>query len=166
LVGHLPMKTIARYFDPQSDVWRRFTHRAQLVMAVADQFALEQGTNEIRPEHILRALASVDRGVGRSVLEDLDIDLFKLLPDIVKLLPRCKGAGPPPFEADLGDAAHALLAAARCAGVELGHRYVGTEHLVLGILADSLPASEFLKQRGATYELALAGVQQLLGEGR
>src|SRR5438094_6592113 len=117
-----PMSTIGSYFDCENEIWKRFTDRARLVMAVADQFALEQRVNEIRPEHILRALASVDCGVGRAVLDGLNIDLFKLLPEIVELLPA--GSGAHPLNRDFGKAGRALLAATHRAASELAHNYI------------------------------------------
>jgi ATP-dependent Clp protease ATP-binding subunit ClpC len=132
------------------------------VLAVAHQFALEQRSPGIEPEHLLRGLASLDLGVGRSVLANLGIDLFKLLPEIVELLPRRSDIPLP--ERDLSASGNAVLAAARRAASELGHRYVGSEHVMLGLIAHPSSASAFLVQRGASYDGAINGVKQLLGE--
>jgi ATP-dependent Clp protease ATP-binding subunit ClpC len=133
-------------------------------MAVAHQFASEQRAREIEPEHILRAIASVDRGVGRTILDSLGVDLFLLLPRIVELLPThdheyC-------IDIEFGVRGNELLSVAWQIASSLSHEYVGTEHLTLALLRVNGQASDFLRHRGATYEAALDAVTRLLtGEG-
>lgn len=155
------MALIARYFDPHNALCARMSERARLVLAVADQFAMEQGVGEIEPAHMLRGLASVGCGVGRSALQGLGIDLFDLLPAIRQLTPRHHGM--PALERNFSPRGQAVLTAARQASADLSHRYVGTEHLVLGLLAEPSTAADFLMQRGATHEAVMAEVKRLLG---
>lgn len=138
------------------------TDRAKVALAVAYQFAWEQRSMTIEPEHILRALGSIDRGTGRMVLEELRVDLFRLLPQIVELLPRL--ASEHPHETpQLREHGITFFNDVRAAANELNHGYVGTEHLVLGLLCQESPASTFLRDRGITYKSAIDGVRQLLG---
>lgn len=126
-----------------------FTDRARLAMAVADNFALEQCAKSI-----------IDCGVGRAILDSLAVDLFALLPEIVKLLPR--QPFDPVLERDISQRTQTLLAEARRSASNLNHRYVGTEHLVLAMLSVPGIASDFLRQHGATYEKATAAVEEVL----
>ena len=138
------------------------TDRAKVALAVAFQFALEQRSMTVEPEHILRALGSIDRGVGRRVLDGLGVDLFQLLPQIVELLPPLSSEYPHQMP-QLGEHAITFFNDARTAANELNQRYVGTEHLVLSLLCQETPASTFLRDLGITYKSAIDGVRQLLG---
>lgn len=86
---------IWRYFDHRFTPCERFNDRARLVMALSEQFAAEQHSPRIEPEHVLRALGSADRGVARTVLEGLGVDLLSLLPCIAATLPRLANAFSP-----------------------------------------------------------------------
>lgn len=167
-----------RYFELSNTTCKRFTDRARLTLALAEQFAFEQRVQEIEPEHILRGLASGGRGVGRTALEKIGIDLFRLLPQIVELLPpypekplapvdemlaNPSKCSPDPF---LGVRSLACLEAARAAASELQHNYYGSEHLVLGVINTESAASAFLKARGATAQLFRDAMAQILyGDG-
>ena len=154
---------IWRYFDLGYAPCEWFTDRARLVMALAEVFAAEQGSLFIEPEHVLRGLASGPRGVGRMVLERLGVELLSLLPGIAASLPALGGGFLP--DHTFGPRAEMLCSAARDSATELAHRYVGTEHLLLGLLRTPGPASAFLQERGVTYEKALRAVIEMLGVG-
>jgi ATP-dependent Clp protease ATP-binding subunit ClpC len=156
----------------------RYTERARLAVALAKQFAREQ-RRPIEPEHILRGIASGGRGVGRAVLEELGIDLFRLLPEIAELLAAYPAKPLPPIgemlasdpskyfpEPVLGAGAVACLDTARRIAKELRHNYLGTEHLVMGLVDGQSSASAFLRARGATGQSVRDGVVRLLiGDG-
>jgi ATP-dependent Clp protease ATP-binding subunit ClpA len=176
------MRGLWRYFDLANPTYERLTDRARLVFALAEQFAHEQRAPAIEPEHILRGLASGGRGVGRTVLEEMGVDLFRLLPEIVELLPSYPERPRPPVEEmlaegpraiakyfpdlDLGPGGAACLEAARSGAKGLDHNYLGTEHLVMGLVAVQSPASAFLRDRGIAAEPFREGVVRLLvGDG-
>ena len=163
-----------QYFDLPNATYEGFTDRARLTFALAEQFAC----SEIEPEHILRGLASGGCGVGRTVLEEMGVDLFRLLPEIVELIPECPKKPLPPVEEILAEGPAAVakyfpdkvlsrdsatcLEAARSGAKGLEHNYLGTEHLVIGLIAVQSPASAFLHDRGVTAEAFRAGVVRLL----
>lgn len=168
-----------RYFDLSNATCHGFTDRARLTFALGEQFALEQRAPNIEAEHILRGLASGGRGVGRTVLEEMGIDLFRLLPMIAELLPMYPEKPLPPIEEMLandptkyfpdlvlGPGGTACLEAACESAKELHHNYLGTEHLVMGLIFGQSPAAAFLCDRGATGEVFRERVVRLLvGEG-
>ncbi|HEX4794173.1 MAG TPA: Clp protease N-terminal domain-containing protein [Humisphaera sp.] len=168
------MKGIWRYFDLSTSTYARFTGRARLVMALADQFAGERHAREITPEHILRGLASGGRGAGRTVLDEMGVDLARLLPELIDLSPLQPIASLPSMsemasdpakyfpEMELGPAAVECLAGAKRAAEDMKHNYIGTEHLLLGLLSQDSPAAGFLRERGISFELARSGVCRLL----
>ena len=146
-----------------SEITHPMTDRAKLALAVSYQFAWEQRSPTVEPEHILRAIGSIDRGVGRRVLDELGIDLFGLLPEIVELLPPLPSKQP--YEMPrLGEHGITFFNDARAAANELNHHYLGTEHLVLGLLCQESAASTFLHDRGLTYASAIDAVKRLLGQ--
>jgi ATP-dependent Clp protease ATP-binding subunit ClpA len=156
------MTSPTRYFSSRYDLCEGMTDRARCVLAAAHQVALEQRSAAIEPEHVLRALATGDRGVGRCALEALGTDLPRLLPKIVELIPP--HMQDPPAGPEFGPRGEALLAAARSAAAELNHLYLGTEHLVLALLREPSPIRDLLRQNGVTYESAFEGVKRLLGQ--
>ncbi|HZK79935.1 MAG TPA: Clp protease N-terminal domain-containing protein, partial [Humisphaera sp.] len=69
-----------------------------MVFALADHFAGEQRSRDISPEHILRGLACASCGIGRTVLNGLGVDLLRLLPAVMQLLPPYPIRPLPPIE--------------------------------------------------------------------
>ena len=174
MIGHIPMSGSWQYFDPSNAAYERFTERARLVFALADHFAGKQRSPDISPEHILRGLACASCGVGRLVLNGLGVDLLRLLPEVMELLPPYPARPLPPMEElmadparsfperEFGPGARKCLEAAWRAAAGLNHNYLGTEHLVLGLLSHECPAAAFLRGHGVNLESAKSGVIELL----
>lgn len=125
----------------------RLTDRAIKVLRVARDRATTNRDPQITPEHVLWALANVERGPGRLALERLGVDLRKSLRELELLHTACSGdphsAPVPSPEVDQ------LLQNAKAQAKLLRHDYVGTEHLILGLLSGgTCPALHFLHQRG------------------
>ena len=173
------MRGLLRHLKLSIDTDRDFTNRARLAVALAEQFARERKAVEVEPEDILRGVASGGHGVGRTVLDGMGVDLFRLLPEIAELAPTFPAKPLPTIDEMLksdpakyfppvvfGRAGKASLQAARSAAKNLHHNYLGTEHLVMGLINGSSSAAAFLRQRGVTAESFRAGVVQLLcGDG-
>ncbi|NUW42692.1 Clp protease N-terminal domain-containing protein [Nonomuraea rhodomycinica] len=92
------------------------TVRARKALDLAAREAGARGDDRVTADHLVAALASLNDGVAVMALAGLHIDVHE---------PRSRSAG-----ADLGQVTE--LARAEAAG--LGHRYIGTEHLLLGLI--------------------------------
>jgi adenosylmethionine-8-amino-7-oxononanoate aminotransferase len=143
----------------------RFTDRARKVMGLARQETLRFHHDHIGPEHVLIGLLSEGGGIGASVLKSLDVDLEKLRREAerrIKAGAAQGGMGQVPFSAPTKRVLEGTLDEA----TKLGHNYIGTEHLLLGLLrVREGIAAEALASRGVTLEAVREGVRSLLGEG-
>lgn len=149
-------------FDPANP--DLLTGRAKRVFVEAEAIAMRRGSSQIAPEDLPLALARCDRGVGRVVLESFSIEADQLREALPALAPRHEvGACRP---APLGfspDALH-VVAWAKEEAAALGHRYLGTEHLVLGLLRDETSeAGAYLRDRSASVERAREILRSILG---
>jgi len=126
---------------------------------------MERNANEIEPEDVLLALARGQLGVGRRILEALSVHLEQMQDELARLVPhRPRGLGWKSALAFSAEALHAL-AWAKEEAASLGHNYLGTEHIVLGILRDpNSRAAKFLREQHATIESARDAVRTILGE--
>lgn len=113
-------------------MYERFTDRARKAMQLAGQEAQRFGHEYVGTEHVLIGLLAEGSGVAANVLKNLDVDLAKLRAEVQRLL----RPGP---DAVAGTTSQTPLAkkVVEFAVEEartLGHGYVGTEHLLLGLL--------------------------------
>jgi ATP-dependent Clp protease ATP-binding subunit ClpC len=116
----------------------------------------------VAPEHLFWALAQMEPNVGQATLQRLGLDLTHELDRVEALV----AAIPPDTQKGEPLAGHELdrlLAAAKVASDSLGHVWVGTEHLVLGMLScTDNPCREFLSKHGIVAETFRAAVLELL----
>ncbi len=114
----------------------RFTDRARRVLSLARREAERLGQDHIGTEHILLGLARIGGGVADRALRKLDVDLQTIRTKVQELI----SFGPPAVTSELipftPRARHALEFAQDEAN-HLGHDYIGTEHLLLGLLRES-----------------------------
>ena len=116
-------------------VFERFTDRARKVMALANQEAQHFNHEYIGAEHILLGLVKEGTGVGARVLKNLNVDLGKVRLEVEKLFK----SGPYPVAPGKLPLAPSVKTVIECAIEEsrnLNHNYVGTEHLLLGLLRE------------------------------
>jgi len=114
-------------------MFEKFTDRARKVCAIAQQEAYRFNHKYIGTEHLLLGLAKEGSGVGATVLKNLDIDLKKLrlkLEKTIKAGPDMVTMGKLPYAPHAKKVIEYSIEEARA----LGHNYVGTEHLLLGLL--------------------------------
>ena len=135
-------------------------------MALAKQDAQRFGYDQIGTEHIFLGFLKEGSGVGTNVLRSLDVDLSKVLLEVEKLVKS--GAGR--VASSRMPYAPRSKKAIRCAIEEargLQHDYVGTEHLLLGLLReqDGL-AAQILVNLGLELEDVRQGVFDLLSPSR
>ena len=146
-------------------MYERFTDRARKVMQLANQEAQRFNHEYIGTEHVLLGLIKEGSGVAANVLKNLDVDLRKIRLEVEKLVqsgpdmvtmgklpqtPRAKKV----IEYSMEEARH------------LSHNYVGTEHILLGLLREQEGvAAQVLMNLGLKLEEVREEVLNLLGHG-
>jgi ATP-dependent Clp protease ATP-binding subunit ClpC len=131
------------------------TDRAKSVFAEAEAVAMRRAASDIAPEDLLLALARCDRGVGRLILEGFSIKLDALQDELASLAPRHEIPESQHVALGFSPEAQHVLAWAKEEAAALKHGYLGTEHVVLGLLRDATSnAGMFLRERSASSERA------------
>ncbi len=143
----------------------RFTDRSRKVLAFASQIANGFGCDEVRPEHVLLGISKEGSGVGNSVLKTLNIDFPSLKKEVELIHQKAKASIPD------GKLFHSIetkkvIENAADAARTLNHNYVGTEHLLLGIMmAPSNKANDILVNKfKLKYEDVLVDIKNALGQ--
>ncbi|NQU77042.1 MAG: AAA family ATPase, partial [Planctomycetes bacterium] len=116
-------------------MFERFTDRARKVMALANQEAQRFNHEYIGTEHILLGLVKEGSGVGANVLKNLGVDLHKVRMEVEKLVksgPDMVTMGKLPQTPRAKKVIEFAIEEARA----LNHNYVGTEHMLLGLLRE------------------------------
>ena len=117
----------------------KFTNRAKKAIEIANDLAIELGHNYIGTEHILYGLSKEGSGVAAKVLENQEVEPQKILDKIDELIGREDKT-----EETLGFTPRTkrVIENAFIEAKKLGYNYIGTEHLLIGILreADSIAA--------------------------
>jgi ATP-dependent Clp protease ATP-binding subunit ClpC len=114
----------------------RFTERARKVMTMARKAAIGFNHDYVGTEHILLGLVQEGSGVAANVLENLGVALEKVRHEIEKLVrtgPSTVTKGDKPYTSRAKKVLELAMEEAR----NLDHNYVGTEHLLLGLLRES-----------------------------
>ena len=114
----------------------RFTDRARKVMAYARQEAQRFNHDYIGTEHILLGLIKEGSGVAANVLRNLDVDIKKIRLEVEKMVQSSSDVvtkGQLPFTPRAKKVIEFSLDEARA----LGHNYIGTEHILLGLLREN-----------------------------
>ncbi|MEW6080825.1 MAG: ATP-dependent Clp protease ATP-binding subunit [Bacillota bacterium] len=140
----------------------RFTERAHRVILLAQEEARQSGHDFIGTEHLLLGLIREGGGIAARALESLGISLETVRSEVKKLI----GHGQPSASAEISFTPRAKKVVLELASEEarlLGHNYVGTEHILLGLIReDEGVAARVLTSLGADLEKVRAEVGQLL----
>ncbi len=146
-------------------MFERLTDRARKVMALANQEAQRFNHEYIGTEHILLGLVKEGSGVGANVLKHLEIDLRKVRLEVEKLVksgPDMVTMGKLPQTPRAKKVIEYAIEEAR----SLNHNYVGTEHLLLGLLREQDGvAAQVLMNLGLKLDDVREEVLNLLGAG-
>lgn len=144
-------------------MFERFTDRARKVMQLANQEAQRFNHEYIGTEHILLGLVKEGSGVAANVLKNLDIDLKKVRVEVEKFVqtgPDMVTIGRLPQTPRAKKVIDYSIEEAR----NLNHNYVGTEHLLLGLLREQEGvAAQVLMSLGLKLEDVREEVLNLLG---
>ena len=113
-------------------MWERFTERAKQVVSSSCEHACRLGSNQVESQHVLIALCSVKECLAARTLESLGVDVEALAAELV----RQNQSGPPSTGTVPLFTARAkeLLEFAVIEARNFNHSYIGTEHILLGIM--------------------------------
>ncbi|KNF07985.1 chaperone protein ClpB [Gottschalkia purinilytica] len=140
----------------------RFTERAQKVIYLAQEEAKELNHNYIGTEHILLGLAKEGEGIAAKVLTGLGVNLESLREQVINIV----GKGNEPEEL-LGFTPRTkrVFELSFTEARALGHNYVGTEHLLLGLIKEGEGvAAAIIKGMGVDLDKAKQEIVNMLGQ--
>ena len=145
------------------NMFSRFTERAKKVIILAREEAGRLNHDYIGTEHILLGLVKVGGGVASEVLEGLGLDLEKLRFEVEKMVqsgPSTLAVGEIPFT----PRAKKVLDLAVEEAQAIGHSYIGTEHLLLGLAREGEGiAAQVIENSGISLEDLRDKIVELLG---
>ncbi|MBI4536882.1 MAG: ATP-dependent Clp protease ATP-binding subunit [candidate division NC10 bacterium] len=145
-------------------MFERFTERARKVIILAREEAIRLGHNFVGTEHLLLGLIREGDGLAVAILKKLNVSISALKAEIEKIVAvgtEFAPAGEIPFTPQAKKVLEYAISEAR----SLGHNYIGTEHLLLGLIREGEGvASVVLRDFGVSVAAAKAQAQELLGE--
>jgi Clp amino terminal domain, pathogenicity island component len=128
----------------------RFTPRARSVLRAAEPIAREWGHGHIGPEHLLLALYWESEGLAAQILNESNLPMERAETSLGTRVDR--GPGAPEEKLTFTDTAVAVFTGALASALEMGHNYIGTEHLLLGLSRGDGPAAEVMKDAGLDHK--------------
>jgi ATP-dependent Clp protease ATP-binding subunit ClpC len=141
-----------------------FTERVRKVLAMAREEAARLHHEYVGTEHILLGLIREGEGVAAAVLQNLSVDLDEIQQKIEETVKKGKAAQATGPDLPYTSRAKKVLELAMAEARELNHSYVGTEHLLLGLLREEKGiAAQVLTDTGVNLEAARAETLRLLG---
>jgi ATP-dependent Clp protease ATP-binding subunit ClpC len=143
-------------------VFERFTERARQVVVLAQEEARALKHNYIGTEHLLLGLLREEEGLAARVLSTLDVTIEYVRESVRSIVGEGGEAqtGQIPFT----PRAKKTLELALREGLRLGHNYIGTEHILLGLARlDDGVAAEILRDRGVVSERIEEVMMGMLG---
>ena len=143
------------------NVFERFTDRARRVVVLAQEEARLLNHNYIGTEHILLGLIHEGEGVAARALEELGIDLESVRTQVVEIIGQ--GSQAPTGHIPFTPRAKKVLELSLREALQLGHNYIGTEHILLGLIREGEGvAAQVLVKLGAELTKVRQTVIQLL----
>ncbi|MBN1305729.1 MAG: ATP-dependent Clp protease ATP-binding subunit [Anaerolineales bacterium] len=139
----------------------RFTQRARRVLSLAHQEAERARQNNIGTEHLLLGLVDEDGGVAGRVLRELGLESDR----VREMVERVSGSGDHiGGKIELADDTQQVLEYAIEEARRLGHHYIGTEHILLGLIRVEGMAMNVLKKLGVTPDQIRRQTRRVLNE--
>jgi ATP-dependent Clp protease ATP-binding subunit ClpC len=141
-----------------------FTDRVRKVLQMAREEAARLHHEYVGTEHILLGLIREGEGVAAAVLTNLNVDLEEIQQKIEETVKKGKASSAPGPDLPYTSRAKKVLELAMTEARELNHSYVGTEHLLLGLLREEKGiAAQVLSDAGVSLEQSRAETLRLLG---
>src|ERR687890_627564 len=141
-----------------------FTERVRKVLAMAREEAARLHHEYVGTEHILLGLIREGEGVAAAVLQNLSVDLDEIQQTIAETVKKGKAAQTTGTDLPYTSRAKKVLELAMSEARDLNHSYVGTEHLLLGLLREEKGiAAQVLTDAGVNREAPRTETLRLLG---
>ena len=146
-------------------MWQRFTERARKVVFYAQEEAQRFGEGYVSTEHLLLGLVGEQDNVACRIVEKCGVSPDRIREEVENQLPA--DAAPPSTDMTLSPPAKRVIDLAYHEARNLNNNYIGTEHILLGLIAeaDGL-AGRVLVRLGVTLELARTYAVELAESGR
>ena len=145
----------------------KFTTKSQEALSAAAMNASTAGNPQIEPAHLLKALMDQRESVAVAVLKAAGADpdaVSTAASSAIRRLPSTQGSTV--AQAQLSRAALQVVQNARTQAEQRSDEFVSTEHLLLGVAADSGEAGEALRSNGASLEALAAALTLVRGDSR
>ena len=121
-------------------MFERFTDRARRVVVLAQDEARALNHNYIGTEHLLLGLIHEGEGVAAKALESMDISLDAVRSQVIEIIGE--GQSAPTGHIPFTPRGKKVFELSMREALQLGHNYIGTEHLLLGLLRDGRPGPD------------------------
>jgi ATP-dependent Clp protease ATP-binding subunit ClpC len=142
-------------------MFERFTDRARRVVVLAQEEARMLNHNYIGTEHILLGLIHEGEGVAAKALESLGISLEAVRSQVEEIIGQ--GQSAPTGHIPFTPRAKKVLELSLREALQLGHNYIGTEHILLGLIREGEGvAAQVLQKLGADLNRARQKVVEML----
>src|SRR5881396_757130 len=145
----------------ETAVFERFSDRARRVVVLAQEEARMLNHNYIGTEHILLGLSHEGEGVAAKALESVGVSLGAVRSQVEEIIGR--GQSEPSGHIPFTPRAKKVLELSLRESLQLGHNYIGTEHILLGLIREGEGvAAQVLVKLGADLSRVRQQVIQLL----
>ena len=142
-----------------------FTERVRKVLAMAREESARLHHEYVGTEHLLLGLIREGQGVAATVLANLKVDREAVGRHVEKVVKAGRSSATPGPDLPYTSRAKRVLEESMAAARELNHSYVGTEHLLLGLLREGKGiAAQVLWDAGVTLDDARSEVVRVFGE--
>jgi ClpA/ClpB-like protein len=147
---------------PSGQLYSRLTQRARNVLAAAGQVAGGKGAEPIETPHLAVGLLTEPAGLAARIVHDAGVSDEQLYAAFDLAAPTSRGSADPADLRELrfSDGAKAAMQGTLKAALRLGHNYMGTEHMLLGLLFTDDDVTAELVARGLTVERVEQGVAE------
>jgi ATP-dependent Clp protease ATP-binding subunit ClpC len=146
-------------------MFERFTDGARRVVVLAQEEAMLLNHNYIGTEHLLLGLIHEDEGVAARALQSLDVSLDAVRTEVREIIGE--GTAPPMGHIPFTPRAKKVLELSLREALQLGHNYIGTEHILLGLVreGEGVAAQVLVKMAGAAGAIRTKVVELLAAGG-
>src|SRR5665648_630545 len=153
----------ADQIERRTPMFERFTEKARRVVVLAQEEARKLNQNYIGTEHLLLGLIREEDGIAAKALESLNISLEDVHLQVEELIGR--GTYVPTGHIPFTPRAKKVLELSLREALQLGHNYIGTEHILLGLIREGEGvAAQVLLALGADLDKVRSAVIQLLSD--
>jgi ATP-dependent Clp protease ATP-binding subunit ClpC len=144
-------------------MFERYTEKAVKVIMLSQEESRRLGHNFVSTEQILLGLIGEETGIAAKVLRSMGVNLKDARIEVEKIVGR--GSGFVALEIPFTPGAKRVLEFAQAESAELGHNYIGTEHLLLGSIVETEnKAVRVLQTLGVDLTKIRPQVVRMLGE--